>query len=194
MPILSSWNIMNWLNRRVPMLYPPVDLKVYRLRWVYSMRSWIIQVLLEWNSIQFLFLKFLVLGTLNSVELYWETKLNYVDKSSKAILNSGTWDSIVYYMQHAREIATLQKQLNCERIRPTNPKLVMKWVWKRFLRKTFLLKTCEILQIPNPSDWWCEELLCGHANSCLLYGPEIPTFAQLVWRQASHTVWHIHWI
>ncbi|XP_073832462.1 saccharopine dehydrogenase-like oxidoreductase [Musca autumnalis] len=62
-------------------------------------------------------------GILNSVELYWETKLNYVDKSSKAILHSGTWDSIVYYMQHSREIASLQRQLNCERIREPNPKL-----------------------------------------------------------------------
>ncbi|XP_075155733.1 saccharopine dehydrogenase-like oxidoreductase [Haematobia irritans] len=62
-------------------------------------------------------------GLLNSVESYWETKLNYENKSSKAILHSGTWDSVIYYLQHFKEIALLQRKLNCEKVPIFKPEL-----------------------------------------------------------------------
>ncbi|XP_075146886.1 saccharopine dehydrogenase-like oxidoreductase [Haematobia irritans] len=65
-------------------------------------------------------------GTVNSVELYWEMKGHMPDKSSKALLNIGTWQSAVYCMQHAREILSLDKKLNCEKMPNLRPKLWMK--------------------------------------------------------------------
>ncbi|XP_065370697.1 saccharopine dehydrogenase-like oxidoreductase [Calliphora vicina] len=65
-------------------------------------------------------------GTLNSVELFWETNVNYQDPSSKAILNSGTWDSAVYAMQHVCEMLRLQFKLNRQRMPSQRPKLGMK--------------------------------------------------------------------
>ncbi|XP_061393624.1 saccharopine dehydrogenase-like oxidoreductase [Musca vetustissima] len=65
-------------------------------------------------------------GTVNSVELYWESKPNYQDKSSKAILHTGTWESAIYAMQHAKEMLTLEKKVNTEKIPSLSPKLWMR--------------------------------------------------------------------
>uniref|UniRef100_A0A1I8NAY2 Saccharopine dehydrogenase NADP binding domain-containing protein n=2 Tax=Musca domestica TaxID=7370 RepID=A0A1I8NAY2_MUSDO len=65
-------------------------------------------------------------GTVNSVELYWESKYNYQDKSSKAILHTGTWESAIYAMQHAKEMLSLEKKLNSEKMPNLSPKLWMR--------------------------------------------------------------------
>lgn len=65
-------------------------------------------------------------GTVNSVELFKEYELNYQDQSSKVILNSGTWESAVYAMQHVCEMLRLQTRLNREKMPSLKPKLRMK--------------------------------------------------------------------
>ncbi|XP_073845696.1 saccharopine dehydrogenase-like oxidoreductase [Musca autumnalis] len=65
-------------------------------------------------------------GTVNSVELYWESRNNSQDKSSKAILHTGTWESAIYAMAHAREMLALEKKLNSEKIPSFSPKLWMR--------------------------------------------------------------------
>ncbi|KAM7363721.1 saccharopine dehydrogenase-like oxidoreductase isoform 2-T2 [Cochliomyia hominivorax] len=65
-------------------------------------------------------------GTVNSVELFWETDLKYQDNSSTVILNSGTWDSAVFAMQHACEMLRLQFELNRGNMPSLRPKLKMK--------------------------------------------------------------------
>uniref|UniRef100_A0A1I8PN85 Saccharopine dehydrogenase NADP binding domain-containing protein n=1 Tax=Stomoxys calcitrans TaxID=35570 RepID=A0A1I8PN85_STOCA len=85
-------------------------------------------------------------GLLNSIESYYETNLNQQDKSSKAILSRGSWDSIIYYMQNYKEIASLQKQLNYEVMPNFKPKLKIRYG----IHKTKGLKTY-FLEIPTPS-------------------------------------------
>ncbi|XP_073845711.1 saccharopine dehydrogenase-like oxidoreductase [Musca autumnalis] len=65
-------------------------------------------------------------GIVNSVELYGAVVPNYQDSTSKAILNSSTWDSAIYSMQYAREIMNLESQLNKEKLPRLRPKLWMK--------------------------------------------------------------------
>jgi len=49
-------------------------------------------------------------GTVNSVEMFWENTIDYKDKSSKALLHFGTWESGVYAMANALEMLKLQKK------------------------------------------------------------------------------------
>uniref|UniRef100_T1PEC6 Saccharopine dehydrogenase n=1 Tax=Musca domestica TaxID=7370 RepID=T1PEC6_MUSDO len=65
-------------------------------------------------------------GTVNSVELYCTLEPNYQDTTSKALLNSGTWDSAIYSMQYAREMWRLERKLNKEKLPRLRPKLWMK--------------------------------------------------------------------
>lgn len=65
-------------------------------------------------------------GTINSVEMLTEFKLNYKDQSSKVILNNGTWDSLIYAMQHIKEMLELQNKLNRENMPSLRPKLWIK--------------------------------------------------------------------
>ncbi|XP_013098002.1 saccharopine dehydrogenase-like oxidoreductase [Stomoxys calcitrans] len=65
-------------------------------------------------------------GTVNSVELYWESKFKLPDKSSNAFLNVGTWKSAIHCMQHALEILKLEKKVNKEKLPKLTPKLWMK--------------------------------------------------------------------
>ncbi|XP_037828459.1 saccharopine dehydrogenase-like oxidoreductase [Lucilia sericata] len=65
-------------------------------------------------------------GTVNSVELFWENELNYQDKTSKAILNSGTWDSVVFALQYIFEMMRLQYKLNRGNMPTLRPKLRLK--------------------------------------------------------------------
>ncbi|XP_061393622.1 saccharopine dehydrogenase-like oxidoreductase [Musca vetustissima] len=65
-------------------------------------------------------------GIVNSVELYCMVVPNYVDTTSKAILNSGTWDSAIVSMQYARQMWQLEGKLNKEPLPRLRPKLWMK--------------------------------------------------------------------
>lgn len=78
-------------------------------------------------------------GTINSVEMYHETELNYQDKSSKVVLNSGTWESAVFAFQHLWEMLSMQFKLN--RGMPSlRPKLGTKYGSKiSFITNLYLL-------------------------------------------------------
>ncbi|XP_013098028.2 saccharopine dehydrogenase-like oxidoreductase isoform X1 [Stomoxys calcitrans] len=65
-------------------------------------------------------------GVINSIELHAVIKPNYQDTSSKAILNYGTWESLICSMQYARELLTLERKLNKEEMPKLTPKLWMR--------------------------------------------------------------------
>uniref|UniRef100_A0A1I8MIE1 Saccharopine dehydrogenase NADP binding domain-containing protein n=1 Tax=Musca domestica TaxID=7370 RepID=A0A1I8MIE1_MUSDO len=65
-------------------------------------------------------------GTVNSVELYWENIFNFQDKSSKALAHTGTWESGLHAMQHVKEMMSIQKKLNCEKLPNLSPKLKLR--------------------------------------------------------------------
>ncbi|XP_067612766.1 saccharopine dehydrogenase-like oxidoreductase [Eurosta solidaginis] len=50
-------------------------------------------------------------GTVNSIESYWENDVKYIEGHSKAFVHSGTWESAVYILSHAKEHQALQKQI-----------------------------------------------------------------------------------
>ncbi|XP_075146887.1 saccharopine dehydrogenase-like oxidoreductase [Haematobia irritans] len=65
-------------------------------------------------------------GTVNSVELYMESKRKLTDKSSKASINIGTWKSVMHATKYVREILALDKKLNSGKVPNLSPHLWMK--------------------------------------------------------------------
>lgn len=146
-----NWNIRIWPNLVDHTWCRTVLLKVFQPSWVfYTLRrifpvslhklhkvlyvccSQIININPLWtNPMRSIFFPkthviLFLLGTVNSVELYCTLEPNYQDTTSKALLNSGTWDSAIYSMQYAREMWRLERKLNKEKLPRLRPKLWMK--------------------------------------------------------------------
>ncbi|XP_075146914.1 saccharopine dehydrogenase-like oxidoreductase [Haematobia irritans] len=65
-------------------------------------------------------------GLVNSIELYAVVNPNYQDTSSKAILNYGTWESLICSMQYARELLSMERKMKRDKIPKLSPKLWMR--------------------------------------------------------------------
>ncbi|XP_036346554.1 saccharopine dehydrogenase-like oxidoreductase [Rhagoletis pomonella] len=50
-------------------------------------------------------------GTVNSIETYWENTVDFKEGESKAMLHTGTWESLVHAVSHVKEVIALTKQL-----------------------------------------------------------------------------------
>ncbi|XP_036341124.1 saccharopine dehydrogenase-like oxidoreductase [Rhagoletis pomonella] len=74
-------------------------------------------------------------GTVNSCEMFWENILDYQDKSSKAVLHAGTWESAIHAMANFSESQRLQRALGDNKLPDLQPKLKF---W-RFAKKVQFL-------------------------------------------------------
>uniref|UniRef100_A0A0A1XGY1 Saccharopine dehydrogenase-like oxidoreductase n=1 Tax=Zeugodacus cucurbitae TaxID=28588 RepID=A0A0A1XGY1_ZEUCU len=62
-------------------------------------------------------------GTVNTCELFWENILDYRDRSSKAVLHAGTWESAVHAFANYGELHRLHRALETEKLPDLRPKL-----------------------------------------------------------------------
>lgn len=66
------------------------------------------------NFIRHFFDKYCFKGIINSAEMYFETSIDYEDKSNKTLLHRGTWESAIYAMKYGKQIMSVERKLDFE--------------------------------------------------------------------------------